>query len=140
MSKNEKKKKGRFLLGALIGAGLGILFAPAKGSETRRQLGKKLDDMVSKIKEIDLGDVKEAFDDKIDEIRVELEDLDKEKIVKMAKEKAASLKVKAEELFELAKKKGTPILQDAAKEVLENVVVASKEIIKKLEPKKETTK
>ena len=131
-----KGKGGKFLLGAAVGAALGVLFAPAKGSETRKALKKTLDDLVTKVEDVDLEEVKEAFDEKIDAIRSELDDLDKEKVTKLAKDKAKDIKQKAEELFELAKEKGTPILQDAAKEVLEKVVQASNETISKLEAKK----
>lgn len=131
----EKKKGGKFLLGAAVGAALGVLFAPAKGSETRKALKKTLDDLVAKVKEVDLEEIKIAFDEKIEAIKTELEDLDGEKVVKIAKDKARDVKVKAEELFALAKEKGTPVLQDAAKEVLEKVVQASEEAIKKLEKK-----
>lgn len=136
MSKEHKKKKGRFLLGALVGAGLGLLFAPNKGSETRKKVGAKIDELLVKAKEVDLGELKIKFDEKIDEIRLELEDLDKEKALKIAKEKASYLKGKAEELVALAKEKGTPVLQEAAKDVLESVIEGSKEILKKLETKK----
>lgn len=132
----KKKKNGKFLLGALVGAAIGVLFAPAKGSETRRALKSKLDDLLAKTQEIDLSDLKEEFDDKVEEIRASLEDLDKEKVVKFAKKKADELKGKAQELLELAKAKGTPILQDAAKDVLEKVVEVSQEALKKLETKK----
>ena len=32
---------GSFLAGALVGAGLGVLFAPKSGAETRRELKEK---------------------------------------------------------------------------------------------------
>ena len=136
MSKDKKKKGwGKFLAGAAIGAGLGILFAPKKGSETRRELKEKLDELANKVKGIDMDDVKESIELKIEEIKMELADLDKEKVLKIAKEKGNALKKKSEELVNLAIEKGTPVLQKAAEEVREKTIAVVKEVLKKKKKK-----
>ena len=132
MSKNSKGI-GKFVVGAALGAGLGILFAPKKGSETRELLKKKMTELTNHIRNIDVEEVKEEFEKKVNEIRMELVDLDKEKVLEIAKEKCNDLKVKTQELVELAKDKGTPVLRDTAKDLLETVVKVSKETIKKLD-------
>lgn len=134
MSKEKKSSGlGKFALGALIGAGLGILFAPEKGSVTRSQLKEKLDELLKKAKEIDLDDVRMQLEDKIEEIKVELEDLDKEKVLKMAKKKGNEIKKKAEELVHLAVEKGTPVLENAAEEVREKAVEVVRDVLERLE-------
>ena len=129
----SKKGYGKFVLGAAIGAGLGLLFAPKKGSETRKELKKKLDEVVNKAKDIDVKEVKAEFDKKVEEIKEELADMDKEKALEIAKKKGNDAKKKAQELVELAKEKGTPALKKSAEAVLENVIKVSKEALKKLE-------
>lgn len=133
MSKNNKSGLGKFLAGAAIGAGLGILFAPKKGSETRAELKAKIEDLVKQIKKIDLEEVKEEFEVKLENLKAELADLDKEKVLEIAKKKASELKEKAQDLVELAIEKGTPILRDMAEEVRLKTIDVTKEVLKKLE-------
>lgn len=133
MSNERKSGLGKFVLGAAIGTGLGLLFAPKKGSELRKDLKVKMDELVNQIKNIDVDEVKDEFSAKVEEIRDGLADLDKEKVVDIAREKGAKLKKKAQELVELAKEKGTPVLKKSAEEVLQNVIKVSKETIKKLD-------
>lgn len=136
MSK-ENKGIGKFVAGAVVGAGLGVLFAPKKGSETRKELKIRIDDLICQIKKIDVEEVKEEFDKKVEEIRKELNDLDREKVLEIAKDKAKQVKEKAQELVDLAIDKGTPILRDAAEEVRKKSIEVTKEVLKKLEKAEE---
>lgn len=137
---SKKSGIGKFVLGAGIGAGLALLFAPKKGSELREDLKKKLDELLDKAKDVDLEEISSEFNKKVEELKSELKDLDKEKVLKIAKEKAEDLKEKAEELFELAKEKGTPVLQSIAKDVKKSTASVIREVLKKLETEEETKK
>lgn len=130
---SKKSGFGKLFAGMAIGAGLGVLFAPKKGEETRKDLKKKIDEMLIEIKKIDADEVKAEFEIKLATIKTELETLNKEKALKIAKETAANLKEKTEDLLDYAVKKGTPILERTAKELKEKTIKVSKEVIEKLE-------
>lgn len=130
---SKKKGCGKFLFGAALGAGLGLLFAPKKGSDMREDLKKQLDKLLNQIKDIDTEEVKKEFDKRVNEIKNELADLDKEKALDLAKEKALVLKDKAEDLVDLAVEKGTPVLQKAAEELRVKAIAVTKDVLKKLE-------
>jgi len=50
-SNNNGKLLGAILVGAAIGGALGILFAPDKGSETRKKISSKGSDLTDAVKE-----------------------------------------------------------------------------------------
>ena len=130
---SKKNGLGKFIAGAFVGAGLGLLFAPKKGSDLRADLKVKIEELMAKVKEIDIEDVKNEFNYKLQEIKVELEDLDKEKALDIAQKKAKQLREKAEDLVQLAIDKGTPVLEDAAMEIRKKAIAVTKEVLKKLE-------
>ena len=131
----SKKKSGfgKLLAGVAIGAGLGVLFAPKKGSETRKDLKRKMDELIEKARGIDAAEVKENIEAKIAMIKEELADLDKEKVLKIAKKKAKQIQDMAEELVDYAVEKGTPVLEKAADAVRQKAIVVTKEVLNKLE-------
>lgn len=134
---SKKKSIWPFVAGVGLGVGAGMLFAPKKGEELRKDVKNKIDELINKAKEIDVDEVKDEFMKKIDEVKAELEDLDKEKALAIAKKKGNELKEKAEDLVEYAREKGTPVLEKAAKEVRQKAIMVTREVLKRLEDEEE---
>lgn len=137
---NKKCGFGKFLVGVGVGAGLGLLFAPQEGSKTRKELKNKFDDLLVKVKAIDPDDVKADIIQKVEELRMEIEDLDKEKALKIAKTQAKKIEKKANELYDYAKEKATPVVENAVKEAKDVALKAAKEVVNRLEEDQKETK
>lgn len=131
----SKKGLGKFVLGAAVGAGLGILFAPRSGKETRKMLKDKMDDLVKKAKELDKEEVKEAVITKINEIKEGIKNLDKETALELAKKQGKKIRDKAEDLVEYVKEKGTPVMEKTADAIRLKAIDVTKEVLNKLESK-----
>lgn len=129
----KKSGIGKFALGAGLGAGLALLFAPKKGSDLRKDIKKKFDDFMKDVDDLTVSEIKEEFTKKVDEIKKGIEELDKETVVKVAKKKGEELKTKAGELVDLAKEKGTPVLEGVAEDLKEKTLAVAKEVVEKLE-------
>lgn len=134
---SKKSGLGKFILGAGIGAGIALLFAPQEGSKTRKELKIKLDELLDKAKQIDVYDVKADIIQRVEELRMGVKDLDKEKALEIAKSQAKKIEKKANELYEVAKEKSAPVIEKAAKEVKETALKAAKEVVNKLEEETE---
>ena len=136
----SKRSEGiaTFVAGAMLGIGAGMLLAPKSGEELRKDLKKKISELIEKTKEIDIKEVSEDIKKRVTQLKKEIEDLDKEKVLAIAREKGEQLKQKANDLLALAKEKGTPVVEKAAADVREKAIQVTKEILRKLE--KEETK
>ena len=135
---SKKSGLGKFVLGALVGAGIGVLFAPKKGSETRAELKVKLNELAEKAKNLKANDVKIYIEDKIDEIKVALDELDKEKVLEFAKEKANQINKKTDELVKYVVEKGTPVMEKTATAIKEKASLVIKDVLKRLEKEEKT--
>ena len=131
----SKKGLGKFVLGAAIGAGIGLLFAPHSGKETRKILKDKMDDLVKRAKELDKEEVKAAIEAKINEIKEGIKNLDKETAIEIAKKQGKKIRDKAEELALYVKEKGTPVMSKTADAVRSKAIDVTKEVLNKLESK-----
>lgn len=138
MSKNGGL--GKFLCGIGIGVGLGVLFAPKSGAETRAELKVKFDELVKKIKEIDVKEVKENLVSKVEEIKKEISELDKEKVAAIAKEKAEAIKIKLDELMDEAKEKATPVIQKTISDLRKKTIDFLNNTVDKLEAAENSSK
>ena len=130
---SNKRGIGKFALGAGIGAAIALLFAPKKGSDLRKDIKKKIDTFMASVENLSIAEIKEEFTSKVEEIKNGIEELDKETVMKIAKKKSEELKEKASELVNLAKEKGTPVLEGIAEDLKEKTVAVAKEVIEKLE-------
>lgn len=138
---SKKSGLGKFLVGAGIGAGIALLFAPQEGSKTRKELKNKINNLVEKVNMLDVDDVKADVLQRVEEIRMQVKELDKEKATEIAKSQAKKIEKKANELYDLAKEKATPVVEKAVKEVKSTALKAAKEVVNKLEEsEKKSTK
>ena len=134
----SKKGMKKFLVGAGIGAAITALFTTEKGKVYQAKIANLCEDLLEKIKNIDVAEVKDNFTAKVNEIKEELKDLDKEKALDLAKEKASKVVSKSKDLAIYAKEKGTPVLEKASVKLKDETIKATKKILEKLE--KEDTK
>ena len=63
-----------FIVGTAVGATLGMLFAPEKGTETHRKLSEKSNDLADNIKD-KFGDLVDGVKEKFSTVKSEAEDV-----------------------------------------------------------------
>ena len=131
-----KNGLGKFIAGAAVGAGLGLLFSPKSGEDNRKELKAKLDELIEQLKGVKAEDVKDYFEMKVAEIKKDLSELDGERVL----EKGELVKDKVDELAVQAKEKATPAIEKTISDVRERVIEFLKNTTKKLEKQRKEAK
>ena len=140
-------KHNKFITGALVGLGLGLLFAPIDSSGARKELKSSLNKLLESVKEIDIEKTKSAFMKRLSEIKDELCDLDDKTRRDLVKIKINKIKETCLELEQIAKDYKSIKVEEAAKEVelradmmLDELDQKELEVVtKKKTPSKKTT-
>lgn len=108
---------GKFLVGAGIGFGIGLLVAAKPGKETREDIKKKFKELEEKFKSLDYNDLKAGALNKLEDLKMKLNDLDQEKVESIAKEKIEDIKIALENVSNSVKKKSAPIIKKITDEL-----------------------
>lgn len=127
--------KKKFLMGALAGVTLGFLFAPKSGEATRKDLKNKFNYLVDELKNVDIKEVRLQVEEKVSELQMLIQEMDKETAINLASDQAKKIKNKADELVSAAGEAMQPKLQQFANEARTLAIKATKDILKKLEDK-----
>lgn len=117
MMEIKKSKIGALIAGIGIGAAAGMLLAPKSGEETRNDIKDKAKKATKKVKDIDLNQLKDDLVKEFDKFKNEIKDMDKEKAMKLAKDKGTKLLNSCENLINEAKEKSSPMIEKTAKDI-----------------------
>ena len=131
----KKKTVATLVAGTAIGAGLGVLFAPKSGKETRQDLKNKITEIKEHLENVKVKDVKKYVEEKIKKLENDLKALDKETVLKAAKNQAKKIEVDCKKLARYVKDKSEPILEEAVDSLREKAIDVTKHAIEKLENK-----
>ncbi|MCI9280055.1 MAG: YtxH domain-containing protein [Bacilli bacterium] len=131
----KKKTVATLVAGTAIGAGLGVLFAPKSGKETRQDLKNKITELKEKLENVKVKDVKKYVSEKIEKLETDLKALDKETVLKAAKNKAKKIEADCKKLARYVKDKSEPILEEAVDALRVKAIEVTKQAIEKLENK-----
>ena len=134
--KTMAKTAGIMAIGAVIGAGAGIMFAPKKGSETREDLKNLICDLKEKIGKIKLKDTKKYLENKVKQLEIDLDNLTDDDTLDNIKQKSKDILNNIEELLQTAKDKGEKIIEETVFNLKNKAIEVTEDIQKKLEKSK----
>lgn len=119
--------------GIVLGGTLGVLFAPRKGSETRKKIKLTFVNLKNKVSKIEEEDIKYYIEKKLNEIDDDIEVLEGTLEFKKAKKQAKKVIKKINKLIDYTTKKGYDEFEDLITDLKEKASEISEEILTNLE-------
>lgn len=107
----SKSGLGKFIIGACIGVGIGLLVASKPGKETREDIKNKFKELEEKFRELDLSELKDGALEKLDSLKMKISNLDSDKVADFTKEKISDIKTGLADLAKSVKKKSAPVIK-----------------------------
>ena len=117
----SKHGLGKFIIGASIGLGIGLLIAKKSGKETRADIKAKFSELEEKFKNLDITELKSGAMEKLDDLKQKINDLDQEKVAEFAREKISNIKDGLVDLSNKVKKHALPMIKDAIDKLSEKL-------------------
>ena len=126
-------KLGKFIAGVGIGAVIGMLCAPKKGTELRGELKEKSQDLYDKAQNMTKDDVESLINNTIEEIKLAIDD---DEFKDTAGEKLGDIKTKLEQLATSVKSSDEyASFKESVAKVSDEVTTKFKEIKTKVQDK-----
>lgn len=117
----SKSGLGKFVIGAGIGFGIGLLVAAKSGKETRNDIKNKFKELEEKFRSLDLTELKDGAIEKLDSLREKVKDIDSEQICDFTKDKIADIKKGLSDLTKSVKKKSVPIIKKIVDDIADKL-------------------
>ncbi|MBR5662983.1 MAG: YtxH domain-containing protein [Bacilli bacterium] len=117
----SKSGLGKFIIGACIGVGIGLLVASKPGKETREDIKKKFKELEDKFRELDMSDLKAGAVEKLDVLKEKIANLDSDQVADFTKEKIADIKNGLSDLTKSVKKKSVPVIKRIVDDISEKL-------------------
>jgi gas vesicle protein len=117
----SKSGLGKFIIGACIGVGIGLLVASKPGKETREDIKKKFKELEDKFRELDINDLKDGAIEKLETLKEKIANLDSDQVADFTKEKIGDIKDGLVDLTKSVKKKSVPVIKRIVDDISEKL-------------------
>lgn len=117
----SKSGLGKFIIGACIGVGIGLLVASKPGKETREDIRKKFKELEEKFRELDINDLKDGAIEKLEILKEKIANLDSDQVADFTKEKISDIKDGLVDLTKSVKKKSVPVIKRIVDDISEKL-------------------